>query len=105
MELTLASIGTLYLMWLAYVLAIHVINRWDELPLASKVLGAPPALAAFVADVALNWTLATVLFLDLPREATITTRLHRYQKTAGPRARIARWVCQHLLNPFDPDHC
>ena len=18
---------------------------------------------------------------------------------------IARWVCQHLLNPFDPDHC
>lgn len=95
----------LYLMWLGYVLAMHVIAKWDSLTLASKVLGAPPALLAYLLDVLLNWTLLIVLFWDWPRERTITHRLHRYQLTPGHRARVAAWVCKNLLNPFDPDHC
>lgn len=99
----LYSAGTLYLMWLSYVLTMHIIHRWDTLPLASKILGAPAALTAYLFDIVLNWTLFTVVFLDLPREKTITERLHRYR--AGWRGTIARWVCEHLLNPFDPEHC
>ncbi len=105
MGLTLASIAALYAMWLGYVFAMHIINRWDALPLPSKVLGALPAVLVYVADVILNWTVVTLLFFDLPRERTITDRLHRYQATPGRRAQLSRWVCQYLLNPFDADHC
>lgn len=99
-------IGILYVMWLGYVLAMHIIAKWDELPMASKVLGGPAALVAYLADIVLNWTIVALLFLDLPREPTITERLHRYQENPNTkRAKVARWVCVHLLNPFDPDHC
>ena len=101
----LTTIASLYALWLGYVLTMHIVYRWDDLPLASRILGAPAALLAYVLDVFLNWTLCTVLFLDLPRERTITERLHRYQQRPGLRARVAAWVCGHLLNPFDPEHC
>lgn len=103
--IVLQSLGLLYLMWLAYVLAMHIIAKWETLNVFAKVLGAPPAIAAYLLDVILNCTLLVVLFRDLPREWTITDRLHRYQLTPGKRARIAQWVCENLLNPFDTDHC
>ena len=103
--IVLYSIASLYLLWLGYVLTMQIVRQWDCLPLASRILGAPPALAAYLLDVFLNLTVCTVLFLDLPREATITKRLHRYRRGRGRRARVARWICWHLLNPFDPDHC
>jgi hypothetical protein len=97
------TIGGLYALWLGYVLTMHIVHRWDTLPLAARIFGAPPALLAYLLDVALNWTICTALFFDWPRERTITERLHRYR--FGWRGRVARWVCGHLLNPFDPDHC
>jgi hypothetical protein len=99
----LYSIAALYALWLGYVLTMHIVHRWDTLPLASRILGAPAALLAYALDVLLNWTVCWVLFLDPPREKTITERLHRYRD--GWRGRIARWICGHLLNPFDPEHC
>lgn len=99
----LVSIGLLYALWLGYVLTMHIVYRWPTLPLASKVLGFPAAFVAYILDVLLNWTVCIVIFWDLPKEKTITERLHRYQD--GWRAKIARWVCEHLLNPFDAEHC
>ena len=99
------AILSLYALWLGYVLTMHIVHRWPQLPLAARVLGAPAALVAYALDVLLNWTLCTLAFADWPREKTITERLHRYQQTPGLRARVAAWVCGHLLNPFDPDHC
>lgn len=94
-------------MWIFYVVGITVLRNWDILPLGSKVLGFFPLLYAYLLDVVLNWTLLSVLFMDRARERTITERLHRYQATEpnSKRARVARFVCVHLLNPFDPDHC
>jgi hypothetical protein len=101
------SAAALYLLWLGYVLTMHVLNRWPYLPWAARIAGALPALCAYLFDIALNLTLCTVLFWDWPREATITQRLHRYQREApsSKRAAVARWVCRNLLNPFDPEHC
>jgi hypothetical protein len=99
----LTTFGLLYALWLGYVLTMHIVYRWKDLPLASRILGAPAALLAYALDVLLNWTVCTVVFFDLPREKTITERLHRYRD--GWRGRVARWVCGHLLNPFDPEHC
>jgi hypothetical protein len=102
-HLSLGIAGSIYAMWLAYVLAIHIIVKWPTLPLASKILGAPPALLAYLFDILMNWTLMSALFFDGPRELTITERLHRYK--SGWRHKVARWLCEHLINPFDAGHC
>ena len=93
----------LYLLWLGYVFTMHVLAQWDTLHWSAKILGAPPALLAYLLDVAVNLTIASVVFVDLPREATLTARLHRYRR--GWRHTVARFICERLLNPFDPDHC
>lgn len=53
-------------------------------------------------DVLLNWTFCIVLFLELPRELTISRRCMRHFKAEGWRGDIARWLGRHALDPFDP---
>lgn len=55
-----------------------------------------------------NVTLATVIFLDIPRETLVTTRLQRYVAgNDGWRKSVAVYVCENLLDVFDPtgEHC
>lgn len=103
--LVLYAAGWLYWMWFVFVGGIHIIQKWDSLPWPAKVLGAGPAIYAFLLDVVLNIVLLSVIFWDRPKEWTMTDRFHRYQKSPGLRATISRWVCQNLLNPFDREHC
>lgn len=108
MTTALYIIGSLYLLWLGYVFTMHVKAQWDVMHWSAKVLGAPPAVLAYLLDLLVNLIPATMLFMDLPREATLTKRLHRYQQGRHRytwRHKIAAFVCQRLLNPFDPDHC
>ncbi len=65
-------------------------------------------LAGYALDVFVQVVVASVVFLDPPRDWTLTGRLKRY--IAGPegiRERVAVWMCANLLNTFDPDgrHC
>jgi hypothetical protein len=48
----------------------------------------------------------TVLFLEIPRETTVTARLKRHNRTgSGWRQRLAAWF-EPLIDPYDPsgDH-
>jgi len=77
---------------------LHWFVRWH----AYALLGVGWAL-----DLAVN-VMASLLFLDPPREVLLTARLKRYRVRGGWRGTLAGWVCRHLLNPFDPDpdgHC
>ena len=98
--------ASLYLLWLAYVFTMHVRERWDTLPMASKVLAFLPVVFAYLLDIVVNVVLVTVAYMELPREVTLTKRLHRWQEEkSAVRARKAKWVCENILNPFDKDHC
>jgi len=67
------------------------------------------------ADFFYNVVLATLLFCELPQEWLFTGRLQRYLRdpNAGQawwmysRKTVARWLCDNLLDPFDPsgNHC
>lgn len=62
----------------------------------------------YLMDVAANLFIAPLVFLDWPREALVTARLIRYKRTdTGWRNRLATFICEHLLDVFDPtgDHC
>ena len=104
------ALATVYLLWLFYVAVMHLKRCRDAgtLSKTALALGYPVLIVGYALDVFVQIVIASVLFLDIPRDWTLTGRLKRY--IAGPegwRETVAVWMCSHLLNTFDPDgkHC
>lgn len=104
------SFGAVYALWLFYLAVMHLARAREAGTLSRPALylGYPLFLIGYLLDVFVQLVPASVLFLDVPREFTLTGRLKRY--IAGPegwRETVAVWMCSHLLNTFDPDgkHC
>ena len=100
----------LYAFWCAYVLVMGIYRAHlsQRLVGLNKAMALPVVAVAYAMDVAANWIIAPLVFLDWPREALVTARLIRYKRTdTGWRNRLATFICEHLLNVFDPteDHC
>lgn len=97
--------------WAIYVLvmAIYRLHLAKKLTTAGYVLAAPFAAIGFALDVMGNFTLCLLLFMDWPREWTITGRLKRYLRgQKGWRYDVACWICTNALDPFDAQdgaHC
>lgn len=108
----LYSVLFLWAFWAVYVLVMglyraHLNRRLGRIGYA---LGAPWLALGYGMDVLTQYTFAVVLFFDLPArgEHLVTKRLQRYiTQPWSRRAAVANWVCQHLLDPFDPTgkHC
>lgn len=73
----------------------------------ARVLLLPWAIIGVVLDIVLlNAVIATIVFLELPREWTFSGRINRLEHYGfGYRERLASWVCEHFLRPIDPRHC
>jgi len=94
-----------YLTWAGFLAAMSLRWAWYRLSLPVKVLAVPLVLVAFALDLVFN-LVTTVLFLDLPQEATFSQRMGRYKGDATWRTPIARWICANLLDPFQiGGHC
>jgi hypothetical protein len=98
-----------WVLWALYVFWMGIYRAYLDKRLVgiNKVLAFPIWAIAIGVDVGFNIFLATILFLDLPREFLLTDRLKRYRKGFGWRSRVAEWICDRVLDVFDPrgDHC
>ena len=100
-----------WLLWAAYVLVMGIYRAHlaKRLGAFTTALALPWVLLGYALDVLVNLTAASVLFVELPGELLVTSRLQRHvDATAGGwRHRLALWICDHLLDPFDPtgNHC
>lgn len=105
----------LYAFWLLYILVMglyraHLAGRLG--PLATA-LALPAVVLAYLVDLLANWTIAALLFRELPRHPLelVTDRLSRYlahqDGSSSYRRRWAVWLCTSLLDPLDPtgQHC
>ena len=103
----------LWLLWYAYILVMglyraHLDGRLTPL---TKVMAYPALIAGYVLDWTANWTVAVIVFGELPHRPfeLVTDRLTRYLKEPTRRFRRdrARWICENLLDFFDPrgSHC
>ena len=109
-SILLWSIGFLWAFWGMYVLVMgiyraHLDRRLTGLVL---VLSFPFVVIGYLMDVFANVTIASLVFLEPPREWLVTNRLWRHMhKSKGWRFRLAKYICDHLLDVFDPsgDHC
>lgn len=71
-------------------------------PFAYAVLYIGWTLDAFV-----NIFVMTFVFFEIPGEFTVTARVKRHKRSVGNRGKIASWLCDNFLDPFDPSgsHC
>lgn len=105
-----SMLAYLYAFWCAYVLVMgiyraHLSRRLVGL---NKVLALPVVGFGYLMDVFANLTIASLVFLEPPREWLVTDRLQRHMhKSKGWRFWLAKYICDHLLDVFDPsgNHC
>ena len=112
MTYALSLILFLWAFWYAYIIVMGLYRAKlnNRLSTPAKLLGAPALLIGYVMDVFAQYTLATLIFREWPRrgEHLVTDRLQRYMAyPQGSRYIKARWICENLLDPFDPTgkHC
>ena len=110
MNAILYIIAFLWSFWALYVLVMGIYRAHlaKRLTPTTKVLAAPFVVVGYLCDVACNLTIASLVFAEMPREALVTKRLKRHVATGeGWRYRVADWICNHLLDVFDPtgNHC
>lgn len=109
MTFIIAPFAAFYALWALYivVMALQRAKRAGTLSTTALVMGAPLIVCGLVLDALVNIILMTVLLLEWPKEWLVTARLKRHCGQPTWRGAIARWMCQNLLDTFDPDgrHC
>lgn len=98
----------LYVMWVLYVVITLIMPMAREIKRRSPFMYYTFTSLAYATrwyDIALNVFLFSLLFLDRPRERTITERMKRYLAGEGWRHKVADWVCKNMLEPIDCKHC
>lgn len=104
------SIVYLWAFWGMYVLVMGIYRAHLSKRLKGfvRILSFPFVVIGFLMDVLANLILASIIFVEPPRELLVTGRLKRLIKEGdGWRRRLAKFICDHLLDVFDPngDHC
>lgn len=102
-------LADLYLFFIMYVASMAMIRAHSERKLNGLlwVLCFPFVAISIVLDFINNVLLFSILFAELPKEWLVTARLKRHINKSGYRGWLSRYICHHILSPFDPtgDHC
>jgi len=109
----LSPVLYLYVLWGMFVLVMGFYRaKLDgRLVGVTKWLAYPFVGVGYVLDWVANIVVATLYFRELPLKPgeVVTTRLIRYIRGPdGWRKTHANWICDNLLDPFDPSpggHC
>lgn len=104
MNLLLLFVAWAYALLGGFLIYSSVHRAWNTLKPVVKVILAPFMVFWFV-DVAWNLIPGSLIFLERPRQLTFTKHCEEHLKDTDWRGTIARAVCNHLLNPFDLNHC
>jgi len=112
----LTAVVYIWAFWLAYVVIMGFYRAYlaKRLNSVTFVMATPVLIVGYLLDMLCQYTLATLLFWDAPaswlKERLVTSRLQRYVaqgEAAGWRNKVAVYICDNLLDPFDPtgNHC
>lgn len=104
--LTLLAIPiAIYLLWVHYAAVMRLLQVRDagKLTKAIKLIGYPALAIGLVLDFAVQVLICTLLFLELPKEFTVSGRLWRLSNDgSGWRKALALWLRVNLLDALDP---
>lgn len=109
----------IFVIWFLYafyglyilVMGVYRAHLQKRLTRLNYILCFPWVLVGYLFDVFANVVIIPFIFLELPRETLVTTRLKRHLRTPEDerdwRYDLASLVCTKLLDIFDPynAHC
>ena len=98
------AVGASYLLWLFFLAVMNLKQAKDDstLPPLALKLGYPILFAGYLLDMIVQLTVANLIFLEPPRELTVSGRIARLiAHGSGWRKRSAEWFRDMLLKPFD----
>jgi hypothetical protein len=103
------SLGSLYLLWIFYLAVMNIKRVRDagKLHGTAFALGMPILIIGLILDTFVNWVFMTLVFLEIPKETLVTSRLQRWWRTAPTswRGKLARKFSNIMLDEFDDgDH-
>jgi hypothetical protein len=89
-----------------YIAAMHIRKVIDQVGMGTKLIIFPAFAVGLILYAALNVTVGTLLFLQLPKSLQFTDRLKRNleARDGSWRYKQAVWWCAHL-EIFDEGHC
>ncbi len=100
---------SVYIFWLLFVMCMAFYAAWHKMPLIVKILAVPAVVVAYVFDVVWNWTVASLVFCELPppHAVTFTKRLSYYKSIDGGwRGELSHFICDYFLDVFQAGgHC
>lgn len=104
----LAVLASCYFLYVFYAAVMNIQRVYEANQLntvVGKALAYPTLIIGFTLDVLVNFVVCTVVFLEFPRELTVTHRLRRHKDRKTYRGWIARTL-EPILDPLDPrgDH-
>ena len=96
-------LADLYLFFIMYVASMAMIRAHAENKLNGLlwVLCLPFVAISILVDFINNVLVFTLLFAELPREWLVTERLKRHVKQHTFRGKLARYIGNLILDPFD----
>lgn len=99
------SFYTLFVFYLA-VMNLKRVNDGSRLTGFTRIAGLSVLYPGLFLDALVNLVVLTVVFVELPREYLVTSRLSRHIKdTDGWRKKLSVFICSKLLDKFDPRGC
>lgn len=101
------TLVVLFLM-MGLTLAIFITSqkRPHDLHWTGDLMLLPWLWFGYLLDVALNVSVASIVFLEPPFELTLSSRVRRHEHWGGGyRKRLAGWICKAYLRPVDDEHC
>lgn len=106
MSTVLFMITVLWALWILYVAMMNIKGAVDKgpLPWQAKLIVYPTTAVFSIIEILANCIVCTIIFLDLPKEITVSDRLRRYNLnplTSQWRMSIVNFV-KPMLDPFDP---
>lgn len=105
MTYALITLLCVYLLWVHYVAVMRLMQVRDagHLTIAMKAIGYPALVVGLLLDLIVNTVVATLIFLELPKEWTVSARLTRHSESTGWRQRVAVAIRTALLDNIDPN--
>ncbi|MDQ0571472.1 hypothetical protein QFZ42_003306 [Variovorax paradoxus] len=94
-----------WVLWGIYcaVMRLKQVREANALTTSIKVMGYPWLFFGLFVDFVVNTIFGSLVFLDLPREWTLSSRLWRLSNLEPSwRQKWALWIRINLLDPIDP---
>jgi len=90
--------------WVFYLAVMNLARNKEHLTPVTKVFAYPMLVVGWFIDMLFNFTLGSIMFLEVPQELLLTTRLNRHllDRHNDWRDKVADWFAKNFLDPFDP---